>query len=160
MSKDEDLQKALNLSYFYLKFRPRTKKELRDYLTRKAKRYHWSAQIVEEALSSLDEQGLIDDLAFVLWFVEQRSKRKPKSTFLLRRELLGFGVPKETINLYFDTHAHDDLIQAKKALSARWERLGRYSQKDRFKKAVAFLTRRGFSFAVIKKTIAEFEKNQ
>lgn len=158
MDDRENLLKVLNYAYFYLKFRPRSKKEMVDYLTKKAKRYRWPEDIVEKAIAELVEFGLIDDVKFCEWFVEQRSSVKPKAIFLLKRRLVQCGVPKEIVDEYFIANEFDEVALANKAVIYRWNQWKSLKKRERFLKASAFLSRRGFRYDTIKKTIAELEE--
>ena len=158
MTSDDDLQALLNYAYFYLKFRPRSKKEVQDYLLKKIKKRHWSTDDVEKAIKQLEEQGLIDDKEFVSWFVEQRITSKPKGKFVLKTELLRFGIPKELIDGYLEEHPLEEEDLAFRALRSKWQRFKNLSHKDRFEKSAAFLIRRGFPFDIIRKVISELEE--
>ena len=160
MDDREELLKALNYAYFYLKFRPRSKKELQDYLNKKAKRWKWTAELVDRAINELVELELIDDMKFIEWFVEQRSAVKPKGTFLLKRKLSQFGVPKDTVDEYFEEHAQDEVSMATKAVAFRWGQWASLDKRERFLKAAAFLSRRGFRYDVIKSAIAKLEEKE
>lgn len=155
---DDLLHLALNFSYFYLKFRPRSKKEIVDYLHKKADKFGLTEPIINQALVSLEEQGLINDQKFIEWFVQQRSSGKPRSEFALRQELFRFGIAKEMLDEYFSVHVISEEELGLKALRARWKRYGNLDRKTRFQKASQFLASRGFSFDVIKKTINFFER--
>jgi regulatory protein len=153
----EDLQELLNYAYFYLKFRPRTKKEVKDYLLKKIKTRHWSTSEVDLALKRLEDQSFINDEAFVTWFVEQRNKSKPKSEFAIRRELRRFGIEQEKIDKYFEKNLLDEESLAHKALVPRWKRLKSFDKRKRFEKAARFLLSRGFSYDILRKTIERLE---
>ena len=155
---NEDLQELLNKAYFYLKFRPRSKKEVADYLLKKIKKRHWSTDDVDKVIKQLEEQNLINDKEFVSWFVEQRNASKPKSQFVLRGELLRFGIDKDVIDNFFMEHEEPEDGLALKALQSRWRRFSALPKKERFAKSAAFLSRRGFSFDLIRKTISKLEE--
>ncbi|MBI2641036.1 regulatory protein RecX [Candidatus Roizmanbacteria bacterium] len=157
MSK-EDLQILLNYAYFYLKFRPRTKKELRDYLYKKIEKRYLSRDVADQAIKELEEKGLISDKAFVEWFVEQRRTGKPKGKFVIKSELLRHGVSKDLIDTYLEEHPLQEEELALKVLQSRWHRFKELSKKERFEKAAAFLVRRGFPFDIIRKTIEKVEE--
>lgn len=157
---NEDLIPLLNKAYFFLKFRPRSEKEVRDYLYKKIAKRHWSRDDAEEIIDDLKEQGLINDGEFVAWFVRQRTALKPKAKRLLSRELLQKGVKKELIEEYFGHHAVDEEDLARKILEIRWPRFKNLDARSRFKKAVSFLARRGFSFDTAKKTIEDLSKKE
>src|SRR3989338_9440235 len=148
-----DIQNLLNYAYFYLKFRPRSKKEVQDYLLKKIKKRHWSTDDVEKVIEQLEERGLINDKEFVKWFVEQRNRGKPKGGFVLKGELLRFGIDKELIDLYLLENPLEEEELAFRALKSKWQRFKNLPRQDRFEKSVAFLSRRGFTFNIVKKKI-------
>lgn len=157
-SMQEDVQKALNRAYFYLKFRPRTRKEVTSYLEKKSEKfYHWQLGVIEKVIESLEERGLIDDKKFVESFVVTRNAVKPKSEFALKRELVHLGVDNDLIDQYFAESPLPQEDLAKKALHNRWFHFLHFDKKTRFEKAVQFLLRRGFSFSIAKKIVEEME---
>lgn len=153
----EDLQILLNYAYFYLKFRPRTVKEVRDYLNKKTVRRHWSRDLVEQAIKHLEELELVNDKNFVKWFIAQRNTGKPKGRFVLKAELLRLGISKDLIDLHLQESPLDEEALALKALKTKWHRFKSLPSKERFEKAGNFLARRGFSFEAIRKIINIFE---
>ena len=160
MEETENVQKALNRAYFFLKFRLRSKKEMVDYLTKKAKRYKWDESVIEAAVKELEELDLIDDKKFMEWFVEQKSVLKPKAVFVLKRSLRLYGIDQNLIDDYFEKNKFNEEEMAKKSLGTRWERWKVLSREKRFQKIASYLQRRGFSYDIIKKLVAEFEKKE
>ncbi|OGK24092.1 hypothetical protein A3F58_04105 [Candidatus Roizmanbacteria bacterium RIFCSPHIGHO2_12_FULL_37_9b] len=158
MTTEEDLQTLLNYAYFFLKFRPRTQKEMQDYLYKKIKKRHFSRDDVDKAIKNLEEQGHIDDKAFVEWFVEQRARSKPKGRFVLKAELLRLGIEKDLIDQHLEENplAEEDL--ALQALKSKWHQFKNLPAKERFEKSAAFLARRGFPFDIIRETIVKLEE--
>lgn len=156
----EKLNKALNLCYFFLKFRPRTKGEIKKYLQKKQAKYHFSDETIKEAIVILEEEGLINDVQFTEWFVKGRIARRPKSEWVLRRELKKYGVEDELIDDYFFKKPIDNEELADHALSQKWRRFKNLEKFARFKKASSFLLRRGFGFAVAKKAIKKLESGR
>jgi regulatory protein len=157
-SIQKDVQKALNRAYFYLRFRPRTRKEVETYLHKKSdKFYHWSPEVIEATLQSLEETGLVDDKKFIESFVYSRGVTKPKGEFALRQELMKAGVEKDLLDEYFQETPLEEEDLARKALSTHWSRYARFDKKTRFEKAAQFLMRRGFSFSNAKNIIQELE---
>ena len=160
MDNNELFQKALNYAYFYLKFRNRTEKEIYRYLKKKAKRFHWTETTTMAVIKTLKEQGPVDDKKFVQWFVNQRNLFKPKSGFVLKNELIKLGVTKELVDEYLSDHPQNEEGLAYKTLRPRWQRFTTLSSRERFQKAGQFLLRRGFSFDVVKITIAKMEEKE
>ena len=158
-SKDE-AEKALGHGYFFLKFRPRSKKEMIVYLNKKSIKYQWGVYVAEAAIRRLEKEGLVDDEVFIHWFVEQRSSRKLKGEYALRQELRRFGIEDELVNQYFLENPLQEKEYARTVLMRRWPRLKSLQREKRTQKAYAFLLRRGFDFGVVKKTIADIEEKE
>jgi len=158
MFDDQDhIQRLLDFAYFYLKFRPRTKKEIVDYLNKKSQKYHFNQEIIDKVINKLQEEDLINDNKFIDWFVDQRNRTKPKSRFALTTELIRFGVHKDLIDEYFSNSSQDETSLAHQALVKRWRQFSQLPKDKRFQKAAGFLTRRGFNFEIIRKVIDKLE---
>lgn len=161
MPENEERQKLLNYAYFYLNIRPRTIKEVRDYLVKKAKKFSISSEAIEPIVIRLTELKLIDDREFVRWYIEGKYASSKKSAFLLRQELSRLGVSKDDTDDYFADRSVDEMAPAREALLAKWGRFSTISdKKNRFQKAATYLSRKGFSYDIIKKTIAEHEREE
>ncbi len=160
MTDDELLQKALGLSYFYLKLRPRSEWEIREYLVKKTKKYPFTESIIDDVISRLKELKFINDKEYVEWYVRVRSREKPRSAYLLRLELKRRGIAKSHLEDYFVDDVLDEEKLAVEALSRIWRRIGREERQKRFQKAVSHLARRGFRYDLIKKAIAEMEEKR
>jgi regulatory protein len=146
--------------FFFLKFRPRSKQEVNKYLNEKAEKNHWPPVVVEKTLQRLEELKFINDADFLNWYVGQRSARRAKSERAIRSELYRFGIDKELIEDYFQTHPLPEEELALQALSPRWLRLQHLDSQTQLKKAASFLGRRGFSFSIIQKTIAKLRQKR
>lgn len=154
---DEDLIPLLNKAYFFLKFRPRSEKEVRDYLYKKVSTTHWSRDAAEKIIEKLKSQELIDDEKFVDWFVRNRTTLKPKSERLIARELRQKGIEDELIEKYFSANSLDEDSMALRILERRWPRFNGLPKQKRYEKAARFLMSRGYNYDIIKKTVEKFE---
>lgn len=146
------VQKILNFAYFYLKFRARTKAEVVRYLEKKREKYRFSPDIIEAVIKQLESEGQINDRRFVEMYVHDRMLLKPRSEYLLRRELQKLGISRDLIDEYFSTNEIDESTLALDALSRKKRLYEQYDENERFKKAVSFLMRKGFSFDTAKNT--------
>ncbi|NTU46913.1 hypothetical protein HGA88_04785 [Candidatus Roizmanbacteria bacterium] len=155
-----ELVTALNRAYFYLQFRARTRWEMEQYLTKKAIHYGWKKETVDEALDSLREEGLVNDVSFIELYVEDRNRNKPKTEFVLQQELMRKGVDKELIHSYFSEHPQDQEPLAVQALQSKIRQWQHLPAEERFQKATAFLGRRGFSYTTIKKAVAQLKETK
>lgn len=157
---DTEVSRLLNFAYFYLRFRPRTESEMFQYLEKKAKKFSYTEDSVEKAQKKLKDQKLIDDSQFVIWFVEIRGSSKKKSVAYLKNELRVRGVSNDVIGGYFEEHVIDEDESAAKALRSQWKRFEKEDKRKRFTKSAAFLQRKGFSYSIIKRAIAEIEEKE
>ncbi len=157
MNLPDDLIPLLNMAFFYLKFRPRTIKETRDHLYKKARTTHWSHEAVDKVIDHLIKLKFLDDKEFINYLVTSRTRTKVKGVFAIKQELNRFGVDRELIEEYFANTEINEEELAEKILSSRWARLKTLPKQERFQKAVSFLMRRGFGYEITKKTIDRLE---
>lgn len=157
---NEDLIPLLNKAYFFLKFRPRSEREVRDYLYKKVSTTHWSRGDADKIIESLREKQLIDDEKFIDWFVRQRTALKPKSRRLLSLELKKKGVEDELVDKYFTGNSLDEESLALKILEKRWPRFKSLTSQKRFEKSARFLMSRGFNYEIIKRTIGKLQNDR
>jgi len=152
MEEKEAEQILLNRAYFFLKFRLRSEVEMQQYLIKKAKKLQLIESIVESVIAILKEEGLIDDKKFVGAYISQRNILKPKGEYVLRGELIKHGIAKELIDDYFLTYPINEEELAYKILLSRWKRFKNLPPQEKYRKAINFLYRRGFSFEIAKVT--------
>jgi len=157
---NDDLITLLNKAYFFLKFRPRTEKEIRDYLYKKIIKTHWSRDDAEKIIEKLKEQQLIDDEKFVELFIKDRTALKPKGKKLLVRELKQKGIGDDLIENYFLKNDLDEESLALKILEKRWPRLKSLDSQKRFEKATRFLASRGFDYDICRKTVKKLSNEK
>ncbi len=151
-----DVSRLLASAYHYLSYRARTKKEMKDYLEKKAAKYNFSSEVVEAVFLRLTEEGYINDEVFIESFIYSRGQNKPKGGYALIAELQQKGIPRNLIEEYLAGNPIDEHSLATCALTKIWYRISRLPKLERTKKATDFLLRRGFQYDVIKKTIEEF----
>ena len=152
---DDDLIPLLNIAFFYLKFRPRTIKETRDYLYKKVRTTHWSHEAVDKIINHLIKQKFLDDQEFIRYLVESRIRTKVKGVFAIKQELSKYGVEKELIDEYFTKTEINEEELAEKILASRWPRLKNLPKQKRFEKAISLLLRRGFNYETCKKSFED-----
>jgi regulatory protein len=146
MDEKESLQKATSSALHYLSYRPRSEAEMRGHLRRKH-----SQQTVETVVERLKEQGLLDDMAFAQAWSQARASSRPRSAFLVRRELLGKGVARETAQAATETLDDEEIAYAAGQRPARPLAGADYTT---FRRRVwGYLQRRGFSQAVMRRTV-------
>ncbi len=125
----------------YLSYRPRSVREMRDYLER---RHQVDSQVVDLLITRLEKSGLLDDYEFAQFWVESREASRPKGRWALQTELRQKGIAPELIEA-----AISDLDEDKSALAAASRRAAQLagSDKDTFRRRLlSYLQRRGFGY--------------
>src|SRR4051794_39564708 len=129
----DDFEKLLAKTLRYLSFRPRSQKEITDYLKKK----NAEQKLQERVLSYLHDNKLIDDKEFASWWVDQRTRLTPRSKRIIAIELAQKGIDREIIEKAFvteDEEPVDDLESAKRLLRKRIHRYKGLPQKIVYEK--------------------------
>lgn len=158
-------QKLLDASFRFVSFRPRSSKELRDFLQKKLAQWNLRVSpVLERVLEQLRTYGYYDDKKFVVWWIAQRQGRKPKGLRLIVQELKNKGVDGGLIEEVLGEHAMgetesvSDETLAQRAVVKKlilWKTLPELEQKQ---KIYRYLARRGFSQNTIHRVIDEHLK--
>jgi regulatory protein len=148
--------KLYNRTLEYTLVRPRSEKEVKDYLYRKTLDKRTSTggvkpgvpvSVTERVFQRLVDRGYVDDLKFAQYWLENRRLKKGASTRLLRSELSSKGVSSSDIERAMESFDRSDQEEILKVI-ARKKRL--YSDE---KKLIAYLARQGFSYDDIKNAL-------
>jgi len=145
--REDSFQKAYDQALDFLSYRPRSQAEVVRYLRRK----EMPPQVSEEVIRRLTAAGLVDDVSFARYWVENRESFNPRSPRMLSYELRQKGLDSETIS-----QALEGLDEEGSAYRAAAKRAGRWARLDREsfrRKAGSFLKRRGFSYQVIESVL-------
>ena len=148
MTDSNSLQDCLDAVYYYLSYRPRSEGEIRQWLRKRG----FPAEVTETAIARLREQNLSDDLAFAQFWKENRLSFRPKSKRLIERELRDKRVDAEIIEQV--TKDIDDEEIAYKLGSSRMPALAHLDYPAFYRRLSSYLTYRGFSYEVIKRTVS------
>lgn len=132
----------------YLSYRPRSEKEIRDFLAKKK----LDVALQQKILTILKEQKLVDDEEFAKWWVEQRTVFRPKGVRLIKLELRQKGISQEIIesqisNIQFPIS--NERERARKLVEKRITRYKGLPKQEKYQKLQRFLAARGFDFDVI-----------
>jgi regulatory protein len=84
---------ALAIAAHFLGTRPRTRREVELRLRRAGA----ADEVIGGTLEHLESLGLVDDLAFVRWWAQQRDRHAPRGRRMVEAELRRHGVPREVI---------------------------------------------------------------
>lgn len=163
MTNTDVYERLIGACIRFVSYRPRSGKEMDDFIRRKLADSHTTAPLVtHNVVDRLVELGYIDDHAFAAWWVSQRTGRKSKGARAIRRELEQKGIAPEIIEAAISTIMKEDrseLMLAKVALEKKrfaWSTLPKVLQKQ---KLAQYLLRRGFASEIVWRVVDEIVGN-
>ena len=131
----------------YLARRPRTESEVRTHLRRK-----FPHDIAEQVVADLRERSLIDDAEFARMWTESRLRHKPRSAWLVKRELMSKGISGDIADAAVEDC--DDSESAYRAASTYSRRLDRADYQTFHRRLYGYMGRRGFSASISRSVIS------
>ena len=157
----DDFEKFYKASINFLSFRPRSEKEMRDYLSKKIKNQKSKIKIdegiIERIIESLKRTKFIDDEEFARRFVEQRTTIKPKANRVIKYELKQKGIAPELIDQLFEDKENSKGTDFSKALDLAERKMPRFTKiEDKrkvYEKLGRYLASKGFDWDTVKKVI-------
>lgn len=159
-------EKLINASLRFVSYRPRSERELNEFLTKKLTRWKVSGSLlIQKVIDRMRDLGYVDDVAFAKWWRDQRISFKPKGKRFIALELARKGIAREVTELVLtasedEKGSFNEFESAKKAISkkiVKWRKMPVIEQK---KKMYTFLAQRGFSSETIGKIIDETAKKE
>lgn len=133
----------------YVLVRPRSEREVLDYLYRKTRdtrtkegaiKKGVSKEVTERVFNRLMEKGHLDDLRFARFWLENRNVRKGSSLRKMQAELQAKGVDKALIDEALKGTDRIDIEELRKVVA---KKAYRYSDSQ---KLIAYLMRQGFRY--------------
>ncbi|NUQ38936.1 MAG: RecX family transcriptional regulator [Caldilineales bacterium] len=145
----DDAAKAYDKALRLLGSRPRSQQEIAQRLNRAG----YPPEIVSAALARLQQQGYLDDAAFIAWWIENRARFSPRGRRALQQELRQKGLDPQMIDQALAMIPDEDqALAAARQRAARWRGL---SQEAFDHKLLSFLQRRGFDFETARAAAAQ-----
>lgn len=157
LENESQFGKLYTRSLEYALIRPRSQRELRDYLYRKTRdtrtkmgdiKKGVSKELTERVFNRLFEKGYLDDEKFARFWVENRNVRKGSSMRKLQMELRGKGVDSAIIEQVLANTERADSHELQKIIA---KKASRY---DDIQKLTAYLVRQGFRYDDVKEALA------
>ena len=143
---EEERKKAERAGLRFLSYRPRTTKEMRDYLLQK----EYERGIIDSLLVHWQNIGYLDDLQFAKQWVEERVSFKHKGRNLVREELRHKGVPPTIIEqVLVELNDHHELWSCLSLINKKIKRAEQQLSYQEKQKLFQFLQRRGYPFDTI-----------
>jgi regulatory protein len=152
LERTESADKALHAALRLIEARPRAQAEIRERLQRKG----FAPETVEATLERMRDLGMVDDLAFARFWVENRQTHRPRGAGALRDELRRKGV---TAGVIAQTLDDPELVgdESEQALALARAALRKYRDAPDYatftRRLGGFLQRRGFGFDVVRPVV-------
>lgn len=153
--------KVYTRSLEYVLTRPRSQREMRDYLYRKTRdtrtkeggvKKGVSTKLTERVFDRLLEKGYLDDEKFARFWVENRNLRKGSSARKLQSELMAKGVESSIIARVLENSSRNDDEELRKVIAKKAKRY------DDERKLIAYLVGQGFSYSQVQQTLAALDE--
>ncbi|MDO8340387.1 MAG: RecX family transcriptional regulator [Candidatus Woesebacteria bacterium] len=154
--KKAEFQKTFDKLLRFVIVRPRSEKEIKDYLKRK--KVHESLN--EELFNRLNRLELINDTKFSKWWVDQRLAFKNKSKKDLKFELRAKGIKNEIIENTLEENEIDEVKIAKKLIEKKEYKWDKYEEKIKKQKIIQYLSGKGFGWDVISKIVGTIANDE
>lgn len=156
--ENPEYEKLINAALRFVSYRPRSEKELTDFLAKKLARWNISGNVlIVKVVNRMRELGYVDDRKFALWWRDQRIDFRPKGKRVIAIELARKGIRRDIIeDMLLEKgvkQPFNEFEGAQKAIKKKrliWARLPRIEQK---KKTYTFLAQRGFSYETDRKSV-------
>ena len=147
----------------YVFVRPRSQRELRDYLRRKMLdkrdqhgniRRGISPELADRVFDRLVDKGHLNDTKFATFWIENRNLRKGISERKLRAELMAKGVASQVIDEVMRSSERDEGADIQSVIKRK---INKYAE-DR--KLIEYLARQGFGYDVIVEGLRVYRESE
>lgn len=147
----------------YALTRPRSQKEMRDYLYRKTRdtrtktgeiRKGASIELTQRVFDRLLEKGRLDDEVFARFWIENRNVRKGSSARKLQAELQAKGVDRSIIERALGASGRTDSDELRKIIA---KKARRYDDEQKLK---TYLMRQGFRYDDIQAALQDDQEER
>jgi regulatory protein len=156
LEEESQFGKLYTRTLEYCLVRPRSQREVRDYLYRKtrdsrmkngAMKKGVSVALTERVFDRLVQKGYINDEKFAQFWVENRNVRKGSSRRKLASELAAKGVERSVAERFLADSDREDSDELQKIIAKKRSRY------DDEQKLIAYLARQGFSYDDIRSAL-------
>lgn len=145
---DSDRKRCKDKAMWLISYRDHSRKELIDKLRR-----DYSADSAEAAADRLEELGLLDDGRYARRCAADLTRLKGLSARGVRQKLREKGIDRDLIDEVLDELAIDEESQIRAVIEKKYPDLS--DEKNR-RRAVAALTRMGYSYSDIRSALSEY----
>jgi regulatory protein len=147
----DEIEKAHDKALRFLANRPRSEWEVRQNLAKA----DFGPGTIDRVIERLKSVALVDDTAFVRFWLDNRAQFNPRGRAALQQELRRKGVERDVIEAVLVESAHDDEQAAVRSALAKAGRYRHLPRSTFAQKLGAYLVRRGFNYEVVKAAVDE-----
>jgi regulatory protein len=142
--------KAYALALRFLALRPRSVREMQDYLRRK----DVTSTDVESAVARLLQTRLLYDLEFARSWIRTRQALRPRSRRMLEQELAAKGVSRDDVHEAVSELDEDAQLDTLVQIMERKRRLPQYASAE---KLLGYFARQGYPYDQLKKALERLD---
>ncbi|MDD5439955.1 MAG: regulatory protein RecX [Candidatus Omnitrophica bacterium] len=135
------LSKARQYAHLLLRVKPRSERDIAERLAAKG----FDDGIITSVVRQLAAEGAVDDRALARMWVEKRLLGNPRSSSLIKQELVDQGIGEDVADQVLKAEPVDDRAQARRVIDETKKRLTGMSGEKMKKRLFDALLRRGFS---------------
>lgn len=146
---EDERYRAYAAAAAYLGAKPRTGKQIRQYLAGK----EFEEEHIEYALSRLESERFVDDRQYARQFAQSRLRTGMKGRLMIQQELRQRGVSKSAASEAVTELDREDELEAAVKLAAKKSRSLKGDAAARRMKLTAFLLRRGFPADIAREAV-------
>ncbi len=150
MKKSKATYSAFDTAAYYITFKDRTEKEIKDKLKEKG----YSSPDIEESIDKLKRYGYLNDENYTLSYI--KSNINKKGARLISMELAQKGIAREIISEQFEDVDIDEVGIIEDVLFRRYRNLD-ISDEAQKRKVFGYFIRRGFKHESISKAIRNYK---
>ncbi|MHB8171629.1 MAG: regulatory protein RecX [Thermincolia bacterium] len=143
LQAEKTFTKAKNYALYLISYRPRTRQEIVEKLTKKG----FSSENIEAVLDFLAEYNFINDQSYASQWVNHRCRAKPMGRKRLFMEMCQKGLGEEVIDTALSQISREEEFNM--ALTIAEKKYLRQTTPQGLERVKGFLYRRGFSSEVI-----------
>ncbi len=132
--------------------RPRSEKEVRDYLYKKIFEKKLDKKYIDLIIEKLRAKKYLDDYRFSEYYVENRFLKKGISKKRLQMELFKKGIKKEIVEEVLSGSDRNDIDEIKKIIAKKRDK---YTDE----KLIQYLCRQGFLFELSQELVRSYGKD-
>lgn len=129
----------------FIAYRPRSRAEVRTRL-----QLRFATHVIDQVLSSLEKQNLVNDYIFATLWKDHRDKFSPRSASAIKRELLRKGIARDLAEE--TVRQLDDRDSAYRAGHKLVQRLRNEDFHNFRHRILGYLQRRGFTLSLARDT--------